>query len=1006
VCHTRADIERALEELPSGMEALYDRMAQSIAKSLSPTDKTFALTILQFVNCSLRVLTVAELSQALDEGTSQLFESLDLQRAVIDLCCGFVMIDNGGNVHMIHQTAREYLLSRDKHSLHVDSRSAHQQMFLSCMRSLMATGLRSKLSRNQKPEFLDYGASLWSSHLSFTPIACEQIFQVLKKFLTGQWVLTWIHALTVSDQLRVLIQASENLLQYAAERKVLDSGRNQRHIVEQEMLRSWAVDLVKIVGKFGTNLRRNPESIYKIVPPFCPHNSSIYQLFGKNETKSLIVSGLSTANWNDSLARMYLGYGKRSSSIVAAGSQVAILASPGCVFIYESSTFEEAAFSPFTHGEWVYKMELNSTATILATYGYRTLKFWEIATGKCTMSVETLQSRPRPLAMLFTKSNSDFLVGFEDRKVRSVSLKNLPSPTWQLVAELEEDELEGYILNSASYMALNRDGSLVAVAYRGHPLSAWETDGPMHIGHCWRNRDKTSRGEITELFWHPHAPEVLGLYVEGVVFKWCPYENKINEVETRASRLAISKDGILFATGDTHGTVKVFSTSSFGFVYQLTSQESVLGLTFSPDLRRIYDIRGYYANAWEPNALMRFAEHTGKDNEREKENLARSSTPYISKSRSIDAITALACSPSGRLYCCGTEKGTVRLHNSSGDKIADLFLSEGVLESIQQIAWSNDGRYISFSHSDDQVVILSITPGTGKEHPAVKTVAKIEVENIKQGGILQLLFHPDSSQLLVHTPSTAHIISLTSYSVTHSLDAISSQKWINHPQDPSLVLGFGPNTIEVLDWTLTICYSYTFELPLYQNMASSPSSSSDQIMVDRVLLASDQKHVLEQLSFSKQGSQDKTLLFFKTSSFSISKTATQHVEREQHPVILTPTILPSALSDQIALSLAFFSPNRLVFLSKNFSICTWQITPGADSLSLLVPSARSGSVGRRSNTNMPDIISENMMKELFSLPGDWISRDCLVLCIVWGVERSFLCPRNGEIAVVKCAALA
>jgi hypothetical protein len=75
VCHTRADIERALEELPSGMEALYDRMAQSIAKSLSPTDKTFALTILQFVNCSLRVLTVAELSQALDEGTSQLFEA-------------------------------------------------------------------------------------------------------------------------------------------------------------------------------------------------------------------------------------------------------------------------------------------------------------------------------------------------------------------------------------------------------------------------------------------------------------------------------------------------------------------------------------------------------------------------------------------------------------------------------------------------------------------------------------------------------------------------------------------------------------------------------------------------------------------------------------------------------------------------------------------------------------------------------------------------------------------
>jgi hypothetical protein len=39
------------------------------------------------------------------------------------------------------------------------------------------------------------------------------------------------------------------------------------------------------------------------------------------------------------------------------------------------------------------------------------------------------------------------------------------------------------------------------------------------------------------------------------------------------------------------------------------------------------------------------------------------------------------------------------------------------------------------------------------------------------------------------------------------------------------------------------------------------------------------------------------------------------------------------------------------------------------------------------------------------LPGDWISRDCLALCSIWGIERSLLCPRNGEVAVVRCAAL-
>jgi WD40 repeat protein len=1004
-CHTRPDVERALEELPAGMEALYDRMARSLAQSLSVTDRAFASTILQCVTCSLRVLTVTELSQALDQNTSEMLESLDFQRSIIDLCQGFVVIDNGGNVDMVHQTAREYLHSSGDHPFHLDRYVAHQQIFLSCMRCLMAPGLRAKLGRSQKPEFLQYAATLWSSHLILTPIDCEQVFQVMKKFFTGHWVLTWIYALATSNQLRVLVQASKNLSKYTAKRKVYDSARNERPIVEQELLESWAVDLLKIVGKFGTNLRRNPESIYKIVPPFCPQNSSIYQLFGKMEAKSLMVSGLSTENWDDSLARMSLGYGTRSSSIMAAGSQVAVLATPGSIFMYDSSTFEETAVSPFTHGERVYRMEFNSTATMLATYGYRTVKFWETATGKCKISVETLQSRPRPLAMLFAKNNTELFVGFEDRKIRSLDLNQSTSPTWQLVAELEEEELEGHNLNSSSYMALNRDGSLIAVAYRGHPLSAWEIDGQLHIGHCWRKREEICRGEVIEAVWHPHAPELLGLYIEGVVFKWRPYENEVDEIATGASRLAISRDGILFATGDVRGTVKVFTTSGFSPIYQLTSQENVLGLIFSPDLRRFYDIRGYYANAWEPNALMKFAEHTGKDNESEADSIAQSSTAYTSQYQSIDAITALACSPTGRLYCCGTEKGTVRLHNAQGSKIADLFISEGVV-SIEQIAWSMDGRYISFSDSDEQVVIMSISSGAGITAPIVKTAAKIEVE-IKQGGILQLLFHPDSSQLLVHSASTTHVISLTTYSITHSLEAPKSpRKWINHPQDQALIIGFGPLAIHILDWALVKSCVYAFELPLHLSLPSNPTRSLDQAKVDRVFLTSDRKHTLVQISSLKQGSQEKTLLMFKISSFSTSTTPPPEDEQKRGPNIITPTILPSTISAQIALAFSFLSHDRLVFLSKTFSICTWQVTPDAEPLSFSVPSARSEGVATKSNTAVSSAVAGKMPKELFSLPGDWISRDCLVLCSVWGVEKSFLCPRNGEIAVVKCAALA
>jgi predicted DNA-binding transcriptional regulator YafY len=89
------------------MEAIYDRMALTITDNTSSSNRTLATKILQCVTASLRVLKVAELSQALGDIS---FQVLDLQRDISDLCGQFVVIDNSGNVSMIHQTAREYLL--------------------------------------------------------------------------------------------------------------------------------------------------------------------------------------------------------------------------------------------------------------------------------------------------------------------------------------------------------------------------------------------------------------------------------------------------------------------------------------------------------------------------------------------------------------------------------------------------------------------------------------------------------------------------------------------------------------------------------------------------------------------------------------------------------------------------------------------------------------------------------------------------------------------------------
>ena len=1010
LCHTQADVELALEQLPVGMEALYDRMASSIAQNPSATDRVLASSILQCVTCSLRTLTIAELSHALHEDTSRM---LDVQRSIVELCGGFVVIDNGANVAMIHQTAREYLVNGRDRPFHVDRDVAHKDIFLSCMRCLMTIGLRAKVKGVQRPDFLDYAASSWSSHLTLTPLDCGQVAEVLNNFLSGYWVLTWIQVLAISKQLRVLVRASKHLSKYSAAQREHD-GTN---INRQGFIESWAEDIVKIVGKFGAILRQDPESIYNRIPPFCPQNSAIYQQFGKTKDKTLVVSGLSMPDWDDSLARLSFGYGSYASSISAAGAQIAILISSGSVVLYDSSTFEEVPTSPIKHGERVYRMELNSTGTLLATYGYRTTKIWEISTGICKMSVENIDSRPRPLAMLLANNSTMLIVGTDDRRIRYLDL-NRTSPTWQLMGELEEPELEGHYLNSSNYMALNKDGSLIAVAYRGHPLSAWETEGPVHIGHCWRRREEVARGEVIEAVWHPHYPEVLGLYIEGVIFKWRPHDGNTEEIAIGASRLAISGDGDLFATGDVRGTVKVYTTSDFCLLYQLTSEEAVLGLAFSPDLNRFYDIRGYYGNAWEPNALLRFVEQRGKGIESGSEtaSLAQSLTVSEWRSRRIDSLTVLAGSPIGSFYCCGTEKGTVTLHGAQGEKLANLHVSKSFL-SVEQMSWSNDGRYLGFSDSSKKVIIISLIAGKPHLEPPVERRTELSMKDNSNGPILQLLFHPDSTQLLVISSSTICTISLASYLVTQILEWHTSVcKWIVHPQDPALIIGIGSNTIRILDWSLAELQTYRLEYPYNQNLKLNPESLLDQNTVNRVLVTHDKKHILLQMSPPRSNTKEKAFIYFETPPRSTPAAATPGINEDRSPIAIIPLVIPKDPSSQIDLVLSVLSHNNLIFLSRTFSICSWRLPsllgPSLPS-SLPESSSSNGSKATTRLTTPSDHDRDNVVidtavdvvKPLFSLPGDWISRDCLALCSIWGKERSLLCPRNGEVAVVRCASL-
>nr|OQO27409.1 hypothetical protein B0A51_05045 [Rachicladosporium sp. CCFEE 5018] len=1090
--HSEADIDAALQDLPEVMEALYDRMGASIA-SQSSQDQTFTKAVLQCIATSWRVLSVAELSKAIQGDTPKM---LSVQKAIVDLCAAFAVVDNDGNVAMVHQTARQYLLDGGtERPFHIQGKVAHAHMFASCMSSLMTPGLRAKVQSHQKPEFLDYAAVSWSKHLVSADYSWRSVGDALAQFLSGPWILIWIHYLSETNQLGVLIDAAQNLSTYFSRRRRLRAAIDEEgpfQIDKQALLEGWTIDLVKIVGKFGTILHRHPDAIYKLIPPFCPEGSSIYQYFGKQESKNLSISGVSSDNWDDSVARLTLGPEVFAASISVAGAHIAVLASTGnamSTFIYQSSTFEMCPASPIKHNERVQKMELNAGGTLLATYGYRKTIVWSVTSGDSLLSVDNFKTGQKALAMLITKHDTHLLVGTDDRCLRSLDLTE-QSPAWQILAELDEDEIEGHHLNSPSFMAMNRDGSLVAVAYRGHPPSAWEIEGSMPLGHLWRTREEVTFGQVCDAVWNPLYPELFGLYTEGTLFKWQPYDDEKFEIPVGASKLCISSDGNLIATGDARGSLKIFATTDLSMIYQMTSEEVVFGLCLSPDIRRIYDIRGYYANAWEPSALTEFAEQRdiGMDSQSDIESIMTRSVPSSHSGR-IHSITVLTASPTGQFYAYGTDQGEVFVYDLRNHNLSQVYSAKSFF-SIDHLEWSETGRYLSCSHSGKKVVLMTVLPHEAEgDFPSVEVCADIRVVANGVGNfVTQLLFDQTSTRLAVFSASSIQVISLSSLIVTHTRDLHhkSCCKWILHPYDSRRVLGVMIDTLEVLDWDLGVPFDYRFKLPsphISQSALAADHDVNNNIriandenllstaefraaIIDRVIVTQGRtKLVLVQMSVGQ--SRTRKMLFLSFDAVSLDDLTPENGSR---PVIRATQFIPPGVAGDILLLLGCLSGDRLVYLSRAFAVCIWRapavivatlptrnqshsssssatvtgkstvastfrppvtrhislpegsLQPGTPpGRELSSPPIRAGVSHSRELTDLvrtqglpstpparphSTVRSTPVVATLFYLPGDWVNRDWFAPCVLWAKEVSLLCPRNGEVAMVRCTALA
>lgn len=749
-----------------------------------------------------------------------------------------------------------------------------------------------------------------------------------------------------------------------------------------------------------------------MIPPFCPASSIVYEQFGHKEARALRVSGFTITVWDDCLSRFSLDQGMVTSAVLHAGSRIVVMANvknAGSIILYDAATFEE--LRRLKHPERVLDIGVSKLGDKLVSYGYQTTRVWKAASGKCLKVVRNPPKRPRPRTLALSEDSKATFFGSEDRRIWKLRLDDDAAPEWKLYSSIEEESLDGTAVRFPVCSALSPDGTVIAYGYRAHPVTVWELEPQMLLGQCHLlldDADKTVQestcGEVFKLAWHPFAGEVFGLTLVGLLFRGNPCEAYAGvRVHTGANSLAVSRDGSLVATGDGIRTLKLFHSADLTLLYQLSTQDPVLYVSFSSDSRRLYDIRESYGNVWEPNTLVRLAERSeypenSSDTSSKTESLARVSQHTENYVPPVDSIITLPGQSVGPLYSYGTEGGVAAVCEVGKGKVRDLERQQGFM-SIEQMAWSEDGRYVAFSDLSGKLFVKGVSRSgeKGKEWDVDEEFRLIIPSHL--GHIKNLLFHPSGRMILAATSFSLNTVDISGRQLELSVpfEPISAVEWICHPASPAHLLGLGDTNIQVFAWgSLRHVATYAYILPPPTHVPADYALDAEQHVVGKVISHTDSPYIILRVSSPATSEQvESRYVLFQAADIQPDPDMDHSAQLPEKEVPCST--LPYEIASRIHEPLALMSRRRLVFLDVDRWLCTWalplrqQTNPSSVYLAAGVGGGVSGQIN-------------GAIERYYFLPGDWVAAHESQLCRVTP-DGTFLCPRNRDVVAVQCSRL-
>jgi WD40 repeat protein len=803
---TMQQVEQVIEEVPQEMDLLYSRAVHQIvsrpAKSIA-----IARAIILWTLCAIRPMTVDELQAALGCGIGAMVQ--EPLEGIPSLCSQLIHVDKSGRVLMVHLTAKTFLQNRGLDSpLAICPVIGHQKIARTCLEYLISSDFKppkgrpsgakvKKRANEQKLPFVGYAAFNFAEHLRRTtsnnPFTTPLLFKLFQKN-----VFTWIETVATANSLNTLSRTANVVKNYIQRQSKYFPPLGE----EVALLDMWAIDLPRLVARFGVNLVKQPSSIHWLIPPFCPDSSAVATVFGK-PAKQIKVVGLENSGWDDRLA--CVDSLDTQAYAVAYGEGYFAIGFGTSITICHASTCQK--WRNLDHGSSIWRLGFDATGDILVSCGRRDLKVWDIEanTLKYHFQVE------HDILALSLASGANWLL---------IALKSGSLVRWSLVTgEIANEsnwelgfEDEGAFRRPPLLAAFSPDEAVLAVAYRGRPIQIWDLEDNELRGYVGRETQdlgtlalgsNTSPSSLS--FNHDDTISLLAVAYEDGDLCLFDYEELklLNMIEANAQIICCSPDGTTLATGNAVGMVQLLEFETFQLLFRVNAADyGIRSLAFSSDNSRLLDVRGTQCNVWEP------ALPSAKTRKDDASSMAGPAPPRIVGMSDAEInITTMAIDDSGEFFFIGKSDGSVWLYTTVDGKSQRLLYRHGHQMSVTQMVWGGKKHILVTADVAGRSITYQLGKNGSIDFGSAHKILDIRADVVNKYAITHLLLNPTNELLLISTHKADSVWNLAAKIQVSRYEFQGYRPpfdWINNPADASERILLGTGGAAVWDWKMSL----------------------------------------------------------------------------------------------------------------------------------------------------------------------------------------------------------